>query len=354
MKPAIFTTKLLRPNEKLNDIGFRVILIPFFGIAIPLITKMIPAGGFTNWQLKFSFIYTIFMAFLIWEGNRFLLFTLRAYFDWLDKPVKKILALMLVIPFYTIPLSVLMLTGWYQLFMKGVLNKGVMFDTTLIILICVLFIVHVYETVFLVRQTASDAVKKEQLERLKLQAELEALKNQIDPHFIFNSLNTLSHLIEEKPAKAKQFNENLADVYRYILLNKSRGLVMLQEEMDFLYDYFSLLKIRFENAIQLDVNIPAFVMSNYLVPPISLQVLIENATKHNEFSDDDPMIICIEIKDEDLLVHNKLQHKVLRRPSTKTGLQNLVERYKLTTGREVIVKENENSFTVGLPLLKIE
>jgi LytS/YehU family sensor histidine kinase len=143
-------------------------------------------------------------------------------------------------------------------------------------------------------------------------------------------------------------------VYRYILLNKSRELVMLQEEMDFLYDYFLLLKIRFENALQLDVAIPQDVMSGYLVPPISLQVLIENATKHNEFSDEDPMIICIEIKDEALLVHNKLQRKILRRASPKTGLQNLTERYKLTTGKEVTVQEDEHSFTVTLPLLKME
>jgi len=353
MKPALFTTKFFKPAEKLDDIGFRVVLIPFFGIAIPIITKMIPPGSLSSWQFKFSFLYTIFMAFLIWEGNRFLLFTLRAYFDWLNKPVKKIIALLLVIPFYTIPITVLMLTGWYGIFMKGVLNKSAMFDTTLLILISVLFIVHVYETVFLVKQTVSDQVKKEQLERLKAQAELEALKSQVDPHFIFNSLNTLSYLIEEQPVKAKQFNDSLADVYRYILLNKSKKLVMLQEEMHFVYDYFSLLKIRFEDALQLNTDISPEEMNKYLVPPISLQSLIENATKHNEFSVSSPMAICINIKDEVLHVQNLLHRKTLRRASLKTGLQNLAERYMLTTGKALIVTENENSFMVSLPLLKI-
>ena len=123
------------------------------------------------------------------------------------------------------------------------------------------------------------------MERAKAEAELEALKNQIDPHFIFNSLNTLSHLIEEKPVKAKQFNDNLADVYRYILQNKARDLVLLREEMVFLENYFSLLKIRFEKAVQMKIIVDESEMDQYLVPPISLQILAENAIKHNEFSD---------------------------------------------------------------------
>jgi LytS/YehU family sensor histidine kinase len=127
---------------------------------------------------------------------------------------------------------------------------------------------------------------------------LEALKNQIDPHFIFNSLNTLSHLIEEAPAKAKQFNDNLADVYRYILQKKGSDLVLLREEVDFLNDYFSLLKIRFEKAVRLNINVHETLLDQYLVPPISLQVLAENAIKHNEFSDNQPMIISITLEED--------------------------------------------------------
>src|SRR5205085_8327396 len=133
---------------------------------------------------------------------------------------------LLSISFYTIPLSVLMLTGWYKIFTDGDINKQIIFTSTLIIMICVVFITHVYETAFLVKESESEMVRNEQLERAKAEAELEALKNQIDPHFMFNSLNTISYLIDENPAKAKEFNEHLADVYRYILQNKSRDLVM--------------------------------------------------------------------------------------------------------------------------------
>src|SRR5215213_3270110 len=258
-------------KERLNDIGFRLILIPSFGIIIPIVTGMVNHQTFSSWEVKFSYLYTIGIAFVVWEGNRYLLFTLRSYFDWLNKPLRKIFALLLAVSFYTIPISALLLTAWYHIFSKGTVNWNVVTTASLIIMICVVFITHVYETVFLVKQAESDQLKKEQLERARAQAELDALKNQIDPHFIFNSLNTLSHLIEDKPEKARLFNDNLAEVYRYILQNKSRDLVLLREEIDFLEHYFSLLKIRFENAVQLILPTTTSLFEEFLIPPISLQ-----------------------------------------------------------------------------------
>lgn len=346
--------KLINQNNKVNDIGIRVMLVPLFGIAIPLITRMVPHEQFTHWQIKFSYLYTILIAFVVYEGTRFLYFTIRTYFDWFNKPFKKIIALVVTIPFYVVPVSVVMLAGWYQIFMNGVINWPILKLTTIIILVAVFFLVNLYETVFLVRDVAEDKVKKEQLERAKAEAELEALKNQVDPHFIFNSLNTLSHLIEAQPQKAQLFNEHLADVYRYILHNKARSLVLLKEEMQFIEDYFALLKIRFENAVQLQMNIDEKTASDHLLPPISIQILLENAVKHNEFSDAHPLLINMEIKDEMLVVSNEVRKKMLFKPSSKIGLQNLKERYRLTTGKEILINQGEQKFEVHLPLLKIE
>lgn len=338
----------------INDIGFRLILIPAFGIIIPLMTGMINAFNFSNWQVKLSFLYTIGIAAIIWQGNRYLHFSMRSYFDWHNKPVKKVLILLFSIAFYTIPVSILLLVGWYNLFGEGLVNWNIVWNSTLIILIAVVFITHVYETVFLVKETESEMIKNEQLERTKAEAELEALKNQIDPHFIFNSLNTLSHLIEEKPVKAKLFNDNLAEVYRYILQNKARDLVLLKEEMLFLENYFSLLKIRFEKAVEMETAIDEKEMEHYLIPPISLQLLAENAIKHNEFSESIPLCINIRLINDELIIHNPVRKKYLGKPSSKIGLLNLQERYKLTTGKEIIIKEEEKDFTVILPVLKIE
>jgi hypothetical protein len=340
-------------RDHINDIGIRALLIPFFGIVIPLMTGMVPHAAFTAWQIKFSYLYTILIAFVIYQGTRYLQFTLRAYFDWLNKPVQKLIALLLIIPFYTIPVTVLMLVGWYNIFLQGNINWEVIKTTSLIILIAVFFLVHVYETVFLVRQTGNDQLQKVQLERSRAEAELEALKNQIDPHFIFNSLNTLSHLIEDKPLRAKQFNDTLADVYRYILQNKKRDLVVLREELDFLHDYYSLLTIRFENAVALHESIPDEVKDGFLIPPISLQILMENAIKHNEFSEKHPLPMTLEFTNSELIFSNARRKKVLRKLSSKTGLQNLDERYRLITHQSIVVDDNDSQFKVTLPILQI-
>jgi sensor histidine kinase YesM len=322
-------------------------------VVIPLVTGMINYQALSLWQIKLSFLYTIGIAFIIWEGNRYLLFTLRTYFDWFNKPVRKLVVLVLAVSFYTIPISALMLVIWYKLFNAGMVNWDLMTTTILMIMICVLFITHIYETVFLVREAESEKLKKEQLERARAEAELEALKNQIDPHFIFNSLNTLSYLIEKDAVKAKRFNDNLADVYRYILQNKARELVLLHEEMVFLNDYFSLLKIRFEQAVQLQIGINQAMYDQYLIPPISLQILVENAIKHNEFTDAVPLVITIEMQNDELIIHNQVRKKILRKASSRIGLQNLGERYRLTTSKEISVTESAGDFTVALPILKI-
>ncbi|HYE55476.1 MAG TPA: histidine kinase [Chitinophagaceae bacterium] len=341
-------------KEKLNDIGFRLVLIPFFGITIPIVTGMVDHKAFTSWEIKFSYLYTIGLAFVVWEGNRYLLFTLRSYFNWLNRPIRKIFALLLAVSFYTIPISALLLTGWYHIFLQGTVNWDIVTTATLIIMICVIFITHVYETVFLVKQAESDQLKKEQLERARAEAELQALKNQIDPHFIFNSLNTLSHLIEDKPEKARMFNDSLAEVYRYILQNKSRDLVLLREEMDFLEHYFSLLTIRFEKAVQLLIPPHSARFEEFLIPPISLQILVENAIKHNEFSDKAPLIVTVTINDDGLTVKNEVHHKALRKPSSRIGLHNLDERYKLIVRKPITIEQGSNQFVVTLPLLKTD
>ncbi len=347
------TTKLFTQREHINDVGIRLMLVPLFGIAIPLISKMVPHAQFTHWQIKFSYLYTILIAFVVYEGVRFLYFTLRNYFDWVNSPVKKIIAYVVSITFYCVPVSTLMLVGWYHLFMHDQINWDAIQLSVTIILVAVFFLVNLYETVFLVREVANEKLTQEQLERAKAEAELDALKNQIDPHFIFNSLNTLGHLIEQHPAKAKLFNNNMAEVYRYILSNKARSLVLLREEMDFLNNYFSLLKIRFEEAIQLQIRVDQVMMDSYLVPPISLQLLIENAVKHNEFSDSKPLHIVIEMQGEVLVVQNGVHKKITRNNSSKIGLTNLKERYRLITNKEIIVKETTVNFTVQLPVLRL-
>lgn len=129
--------------------------------------------------------------------------------------------------------------------------------------------------------------------------------------------------------------------------------MLLREEVNFLKDYFSLLKIRFEEAVQLNLSVPGNALEQFLIPPISLQVLAENAIKHNEFNTSNPLIIDIEFRNNELIVHNNLKKKKLRKASSKIGLQNLNDRYKLTTNSFISIQEGEKDFTVNLPVLKI-
>ena len=339
---------------QINDIGFRLVLIPFFGIAIPVFTHMMKDSGFNHWVLILAYGYTILIAYVIWEGNRYLLFSLRNHFNWFKKPVRKIIALLIAVSFFTIPVSYAMLIGWYKLFKNAQVNWQVVGISTLIIMICVLFITHVYETVFLVKESESEMLRNEQLERSKAEAELQALKNQIDPHFMFNSLNALSYLIDENPEKAKEFNENLADVYRYILQNKTRSLVLVREEIIFLHDYFSLLKIRYEDAVILEIHLDDEILEQYMIPPISLQVLVENAFKHNEFSLNAPLLIKVFCENERIIVVNNVWEKEITKQSSRIGLLNLQERYKLTIVMPIEVKKTDKNFTVFLPILKAD
>lgn len=342
-----------QPTVVLNDALFRWLLIPLFGIAIPLLTNMIPHDRLNLWQIKLSYLYTIGIAFIIYQGNRYLHFTLRTYFTWYRQPLKKIAAFLFVILFFTLPVSILLLVGWYQLFNQPEVEWFVIKNASLIILACVIVLVHVYETAFLVMESQQEMVLNAQLQQARAEAELDALKNQIDPHFIFNSLNTLSHLIEQDSARARLFNDRLADVYRYILKNKARELVLLSDEMQFLDDYFSLLLIRFESAIELQNRIPDSWLLTRLIPPISLQILVENAIKHNQFSNQEPLVIEMEAVDNCLVVANTFRPKETGRPSSKIGLQNLEQRFRLITGLPVNIVNSDDKYRVSLPLITV-
>ena len=239
--------------------------------------------------------------------------------------------LLFAVVFYTAPLTVIWLVGWYRMADFAAIDWDPIREVTLANVICVIFVTHVYETVFLIKARESDLVRVERLERARTQAELDALKSQIDPHFLFNSLNTLHHLIDTEPDRARAFNENLARVYRYILQSRDRPLVLLSQEKEFLASYVHLLELRFGESLRVVEDSDPRLEDRYLIPPISLQILVENAVKHNQFNARQPMEIAIEIRDGRATVSNPRRPKELLRPTSGTGLANLGERYKLAT-----------------------
>lgn len=196
-----------------------------------------------------------------------------------------------------------------------------------------------------------DALKREQkLREENLVFQNETLRTQINPHFLFNSLNTVSSLVHSNPGMAEKFINNLSAVYRYILENVQKDIVPLQSELDFVSDYFKLYKIRDEEKIALNINVSD--AGSYKILPVSLQVLIENSIKHNIATRENPLTISIYVEDHQIVVKNNLQKMATQIPSTGIGLKNLSERVRLTTGKALVVEETENSFIVKIQLLK--
>lgn len=193
----------------------------------------------------------------------------------------------------------------------------------------------------------------EQLKKENLQTQLESLKAQVNPHFLFNSLNSLSSLISEDPPKAEKFLDEMCKVYRYLLRNNENDLAPLWVEMQFIQSYYHLLKTRYGESLFLEVDISDELVW-YRIPSLTLQMLVENAVKHNMMLKDRPLQIMITtVAGPRLLVSNNLQRKK-RISSNKVGLNNIVKKYKLLKQDDIIVQEDEKTFAVVVPLIKVE
>lgn len=195
-----------------------------------------------------------------------------------------------------------------------------------------------------------EALKREQkLTKEKLIFQNETLKSQINPHFLFNSLNTLSSLVSTNPGLSEEYIRKLSSVYRYVLENMEKELVPVQDELDFVNEYFYLQKIRNGEKISLKTEIPE--RPKGLIPPVSVQMLVENAVKHNTASRKEPLEIVIHFEGIDkLVVRNHLQKRMQLGSSSKIGLKNLNERCRLILNREIEVQETGDEFVVKLPV----
>lgn len=215
----------------------------------------------------------------------------------------------------------------------------------------VVFLTVIYETIFLSKERELDIKILNQLDKERVNAELNILKNELDPHFLFNSLTNLSHLVKHDPERAYLFIQKLASVYKYFLVNKDKDFVTLSEELEFIHNYYYLLKIRFDNNVQIKVIVKQLESGLYILP-FTLQTLIENAIKHNSFYDNDPLVINIIIEKGTITVNNNIKPKPFAADSTKVGLKNLKARYRIISNKDILVQTNKNNFIVNLPLLK--
>ena len=193
-------------------------------------------------------------------------------------------------------------------------------------------------------------VKEQKIIAGTANAKFESLKNQIDPHFLFNSLNVLSSLIEENPENAQRFTTSLSKIYRYVLEQKDKELVSVEEELAFAKTYMNLLKMRFENSLFYELP-TSIIDPDAKVVPLSLQLLLENTVKHNVVSEKRPLHSRISIQGNYLMVENDYQKKEVLQDRQGVGLQNIINRYGIITNRKVLIEQNQKVFSVKLPIL---
>ncbi len=225
-------------------------------------------------------------------------------------------------------------------------NPGFYFTSLLFTLVISLF----FHALYFYKTMQENKVKEQKVIAGTASAKFESLKNQIDPHFLFNSLNVLTSLIEENPDNAQKFTTSLSKIYRYVLEQKDKELVSVEEELAFAKIYMELLNMRFENSVYYEVP---QTLSNpeAKVVPLSLQLLLENAVKHNSISEKKPLKITIYEEGNYLVVQNNFQKKEVLKTRKGVGLQNIISRYHIVTNRKVIIEESIKIFRVKLPIL---
>lgn len=336
---------------RLNDRWCRIIGIPLVALMSNIIFyyDMNEKHGFSFVK---DYTYNLVTAALLWEANRQVILYTRKRFSSLQDSGKRIkwtavgcvaitvLIMTSISAFYD-------LTDWWGYDYK---LKNYLYNNFAALTYCLL-IGGIYEGTYYFRKWRNSEVEAEKLKRENLQSQLDSLKQQVSPHFLFNSLNTLSSLMRKDVDRAELFLDELSKVYRYLLRNNEDMLIDLETELEFIGSYFHLLQTRFGDAVQLLVNVEG-TAKGFMLPPLTLQLLIENAVKHNIIEKDMPLIIEIKTVGETLTVKNNLQRKTLKLPSNHVGLSNIAAKYKLLNAPEIEIKENAKEFAVRIPLLK--
>ena len=286
----------------------------------------------------------------IWEGNRAIFLSMRRLFPRYDQTLRRLVTQTLSSTVFTFVATFVLAKG-FELGLGAIVCPGNNYWLKATTNLLPTFVVtSFYESAYFFGEWKKNLQRSEALARASIQSELEALQRQLDPHFLFNSLNTLAALIEPENDSAQQFVEQLADVYRYVLLSRDRAQVSLAEEMKFVEAYIALNKTRFRDDLQVEQHLTAESAGRF-VAPLSVQMLIENALKHNVISAESPLRVRLTSANGYVSVANNVQPKTALVSSTKVGLQNIIDRYRLLSERPVQVLQSDGLFTVRLPLL---
>ncbi|MBE9583273.1 histidine kinase [Mucilaginibacter sp. JRF] len=326
-------------------------------VGIPMITVLLIAFSDFNpirlspEMLAIKVIKSVFFVVCYWESNRMLFVYMRTRYPELEDTSKRITLHLLIFIIYVLIAGLIFTyininlpqntpeSFWREY--RDVLEKSLLFLGLVTVIYECMYYFGLYEK----SQYESERLKKE-----ALVSQIELLKNQISPHFLFNSLNTLISMVPEDPQLAVLFIQKLSNVYRHVLSYNGRDVIDLQTEKNFLDDFIFLHQMRFGDNLIIKFDLPA-KLDHFRLIPFTLQMLVENAIKHNIISNRKPLSINISIHGNTITVSNNLQRKTSGVESTHTGMKNIVTRYKLLTGSPVEIITTATDFSVTLPLI---
>lgn len=332
--------------------NIRFVYMIIVGVAINFILHVVGSGRQEQQHTYLNLIFSIIVTILVWEGNKRIDIIINKYLPWETKTKQRILIYLPVSVTYSallIYLAMIYYNAYICEFPAAEKEKFLTLSLLISMLISII-ILSVEVSVQFFKNWKSSLIEIEKYKTENIQAQLQNLKNQISPHFLFNNLSVLSSLVYQDQDKAVDFINQLSKVYRYLLDNRESQLVTLENELAFIKSYTSLLKIRFDKNINFEFNISEDKMFR-LLPPMSLQMLIENAIKHNEISNLQPLTVRIISVNETLEITNNLQLRKNSEPESKTGLQNIKDRYRFYTDKPVLITQTSEQFKVQIPLL---
>ena len=341
------------PRQKLNDKLFRFFGIPLIAFLGHIIFYNRNDSGEESFGFWTIYLLSLAETMILWEVNRLVFLFYRNRFPDLQDTKRRIAHAFVASMLVTIVVRALNIylydktQFWgYRFPLEAYLHA------IAVALLFVIVVGGVYEAAYYFRKWRSMAVEAEALKKENLQTQLDSLKVQINPHFLFNSLGSLSSLIAEDQKQAQKFVNEMASVYRYLLQSNEKELVTLQNEVEFLEAYIGMLTTRFPEGLRVNFQLDDEDREKML-PPLTLQLLLENAVKHNVVLASKPLQINITSEGQSILkICNNIQPKTSPVSSNKMGLHNIITKYKLLNQPEVTVLQTSESFCVSIPLIK--
>lgn len=334
----------------IKDRLLRFLFIPLLGIAIPYLSGVITYSRYSSLELIAITLFFIFLSWSIWTCSTWLHNKIRNWYTVEQNTFIKIFTISLTNALFGGAIAGILTLIFYKISQETFTWTHYLLTIVLSVLAVIIFTL-VYEILYLSKEREIDSKVVDQLDWERSMAEMSNLKNELEPHFIFNSLNTLSHLILHDPETAHLFNSKLASVYKYFLMNKDRDMISLHTEMEFIENYFFLVQLRYDNQLNLCTNLDNQKGGKLMIVPFALQIALENAIKHNEFTAHNPLYISIELNDDFVLIKNNKKQKKYIEDSTGIGLKNLKSRYQLSCKKNIKIEITDKEYILKLPLI---